>query len=94
MPRKLRRKDLAMWNQTMAVMTETQRAQLPGVSDLRARQVLAGGLVAQAAMEVFKVKRLKICPWALREGYSRSPRCTTLTRPSRRHRRRRLGRRR
>ncbi|HIW45945.1 MAG TPA: Ppx/GppA family phosphatase [Candidatus Yaniella excrementigallinarum] len=67
-PRKLRRKDLAMWNQTMAVMTETQRAQLPGVSDLRARQVLAGGLVAQAAMEVFKVKRLKICPWALREG--------------------------
>lgn len=67
-PRKLRRRDLTMWNQTMALMTEEQRAQLPGVSDMRARQVLAGGMVAQAAMEVFKIKKLRICPWALREG--------------------------
>lgn len=66
--RKLRLKDLTTWNQTMALMTEEQRAQLPGVSDIRARQVLAGGMVAQAAMEFFKVKRLRICPWALREG--------------------------
>lgn len=67
-PRTLRRRDVTLWNQTIALMTETQRAQLPGVSDIRARQVLAGGLVAQAAMEVFKVKKLRICPWALREG--------------------------
>lgn len=67
-PRKLRHKDVITWNHTMAVMTETQRAQLSGVSDIRARQVLAGGMVAQAAMEIFKVKSLKICPWALREG--------------------------
>lgn len=67
-PRRLRRRDLTMWNQTMALMTEEQRAQLPGVSDMRARQVLAGGMVAQAALEIFKVKKLRICPWALREG--------------------------
>jgi len=67
-PRKLRLKDLSMWNQTMALMNEKQRAQLPGISDMRARQVLAGGMVAQAAMEAFKVKKLHICPWALREG--------------------------
>lgn len=67
-PRKLRRKDLGMWNNTLAVMSASQRAQLPGVSDMRARQVLAGGLVAEAAMEIFDVRKLKICPWALREG--------------------------
>lgn len=67
-PRRLRAKDLVTWNQTIALMTETQRAQLPGVSDIRARQVLAGGMVAQAAMKMFKVKKLSICPWALREG--------------------------
>lgn len=66
--RKLRVKDLITWNQTIALMTEAQRAQLPGVSDIRARQVLAGGMVAQAAMKMFKVKKLSICPWALREG--------------------------
>lgn len=49
-------------------MSADQRAQLPGVSDVRARQVLAGGMVAQAAMEIFDVKKLRICPWALREG--------------------------
>src|SRR5690625_1917915 len=67
-PRKLRQKDLGTWIRTMAVMSEAQRAQLPGVSDMRARQVLAGGMVAQAAMEVFSIKKLRICPWALREG--------------------------
>lgn len=67
-PRKLRRRDVTMWNQTMALMNTDQRSQLPGVSDLRSRQVLAGGMVAQAAMEVFNIKKLRICPWALREG--------------------------
>lgn len=67
-PRKLRLRDVTMWNQTMALMSEAQRAQLPGVSDMRARQVLAGGMVAQAAMEAFNVKKIRICPWALREG--------------------------
>ncbi|MGZ4660017.1 MAG: Ppx/GppA phosphatase family protein, partial [Arthrobacter sp.] len=27
-----------------------------------------GALVAEAALEMFKFKKLRICPWALREG--------------------------
>src|SRR5699024_1063252 len=67
-PRKLRTKDLGISIRTMAVMSEAQSSQLPGVADMRARQVLVGGMVAQVAMEVFDIKKLKICPWALREG--------------------------
>ena len=41
---------------------------LPGVSDGRAPQLLAGALVAEATMDLFGVEELEICPWALREG--------------------------
>ncbi|MDR1999516.1 MAG: Ppx/GppA family phosphatase [Frankiaceae bacterium] len=43
-------------------------SQLPGVSPDRAHQLLAGAVVAQAAMELLDVQELEICPWALREG--------------------------
>ncbi|AXR74903.1 MULTISPECIES: Ppx/GppA family phosphatase [Auritidibacter] len=66
--RTLKRKDLKYWIGKMSKMTVDQRAQLPGVSEIRAPQVLAGGMVAHAAMKYFGVKRLVICPWALREG--------------------------
>jgi exopolyphosphatase/guanosine-5'-triphosphate,3'-diphosphate pyrophosphatase len=49
-------------------MTASQRAQLPGVSQGRAPQLLAGAIVADAAMETLGVEQLDICPWALREG--------------------------
>ena len=45
-----------------------QRVALPGVSASRARQLLAGAIVAEAAMDLLGVDRLDICPWALREG--------------------------
>lgn len=41
---------------------------MPGVSAARARQLLAGSLVADAAMDLLEVERLVLCPWALREG--------------------------
>jgi exopolyphosphatase/guanosine-5'-triphosphate,3'-diphosphate pyrophosphatase len=44
------------------------RASLPGVSAGRAPQLLAGALVAEAAMDLLQVEILDICPWALREG--------------------------
>ena len=44
------------------------RAELPGVSPGRARQLLAGAVVADAAMDLLGVDELEICPWALREG--------------------------
>lgn len=39
-----------------------------GVSRSRARQVVAGAMVAHAAMSQFKVPSVDVCPWALREG--------------------------
>lgn len=52
----------------LAAMPAAKRAGLPGVSVGRSAQLLAGALVAEAAMELLDVDRLEICPWALREG--------------------------
>ena len=49
-------------------MTSHQRERLSGVSASRSRQLLAGALVAEAAMDLLGLERLEICPWALREG--------------------------
>lgn len=49
-------------------MTTADRAELEGVSVDRAPQIVAGALVAEAAMRALGVDRLEICPWALREG--------------------------
>jgi exopolyphosphatase/guanosine-5'-triphosphate,3'-diphosphate pyrophosphatase len=38
------------------------------VSSARAPQLPAGAIVADAAMDLFGVDELEICPWALREG--------------------------
>lgn len=43
-------------------------AELDGVSVGRAHQVLAGAVVAAAAMDALGVDELEMCPWALREG--------------------------
>ncbi|MFC5723708.1 Ppx/GppA family phosphatase [Streptomyces gamaensis] len=66
--RTLSRRALEEWVPRLATMTAAQRAQLPGVSEGRAPQLLAGALVAEAAMDLFGVDELEICPWALREG--------------------------
>ena len=52
----------------LADMTSAERAQLSGVSAGRAPQLLAGAVVAEAAMDLLDIERLDICPWALREG--------------------------
>ncbi|GGT37616.1 Ppx/GppA phosphatase family protein [Streptomyces purpureus] len=66
--RELSRKDLEEWVPKLSAMTSGQRAALPGVSEGRAAQLLAGALVAEGAMDLFGVEELEICPWALREG--------------------------
>jgi len=66
--RVLRREVLAGWVPRLAEMTAGQRSALPGVSPRRAAQLLAGALVADAAMELLGVVELVISPWALREG--------------------------
>ena len=49
-------------------MTTADRAELEGVSADRAPQLVAGALVAEAAMRALGADTLEICPWALREG--------------------------
>ncbi|UQT57149.1 Ppx/GppA family phosphatase [Streptomyces durmitorensis] len=66
--RELKRKSLEDWVPQLAAMTAAERAELPGVSEGRAGQLLAGALVAEGAMDLFGVETLEICPWALREG--------------------------
>jgi exopolyphosphatase / guanosine-5'-triphosphate,3'-diphosphate pyrophosphatase len=43
-------------------------SELEGVSAARAHQLLAGAVVAEAAMRRLAVESVDICPWALREG--------------------------
>jgi len=49
-------------------MSSADLAELDGVSPGRADQVLAGAVVAAAAMDALGVTELVLCPWALREG--------------------------
>lgn len=49
-------------------MTAADRAELEGVSANRSHQIVAGALVAEAAMRSLGIEKLEICPWALREG--------------------------
>ncbi|MEU7239760.1 Ppx/GppA phosphatase family protein [Streptomyces sparsogenes] len=67
-PRRLTRQALEQWVPKLAAMPVDKREELPGVSEGRAPQLLAGALVAEAAMDLFQVDELEICPWALREG--------------------------
>ncbi|MDN5586439.1 MAG: Ppx/GppA family phosphatase, partial [Brevibacterium sp.] len=67
-PRKLFRRDLSGIIETLSSRTPEERATLPGVSQARAGQVLAGAIVADAAFAIFDVNVMNISPWALREG--------------------------
>lgn len=67
-PQRLDRDALRPWLPRLAEMTAADRATLPGVSPGRARQLLAGALVADAALDLFDLPALAIGPWALREG--------------------------
>ncbi|MBV1780680.1 Ppx/GppA family phosphatase [Paeniglutamicibacter sp. ABSL32-1] len=66
--RVLRAESLKLWTNRLTAMNWEERAELPGVSAIRAPQLLAGAIVALEAMSALKVKSLRICPWALREG--------------------------
>ncbi|PVE13563.1 Ppx/GppA family phosphatase [Streptomyces scopuliridis] len=66
--RELSRTSLEEWVPKLSTMSALQRAALPGVSDGRSSQLLAGALVAEAAMDLFGAESVEICPWALREG--------------------------
>lgn len=52
----------------LADMDVSARAKLPGVSENRASQIVAGAFVAESVMRNLDLKHLEVCPWALREG--------------------------
>ena len=66
--RRLRRRELRPWIDRLAAMPVRRRAALPGISAHRARQILAGSIVAHQVMRALDLDSVRICPWGLREG--------------------------
>lgn len=66
--KKLRIDSLRQITPRLAEMSQEDRAELPGVSNTRAKQITAGAFVAEAVMRNLDIDELEICPWALREG--------------------------
>jgi len=52
----------------LMAMDDKARRELPGVSEHRSHQIVAGAIVADAVMDIFGLPELEVCPWALREG--------------------------
>jgi exopolyphosphatase/guanosine-5'-triphosphate,3'-diphosphate pyrophosphatase len=66
--RVLRADDLRELVPQLAAMSAAERSRIPGVSEGRSEQMVAGAIVAEAAVDLFELDELVICPWALREG--------------------------
>jgi len=64
----LKHTDVSLWAERLGAMNAAERARIPGVSEGRAEQMLAGAIVADAVMDLMGCTQLEICPWALREG--------------------------
>jgi exopolyphosphatase/guanosine-5'-triphosphate,3'-diphosphate pyrophosphatase len=67
-PRLLNRNGLGQVTAFISRMPSGDLAELDGVGAHRAHQVLAGAVVAAAAMDALGVAEIELCPWALREG--------------------------
>lgn len=67
-PPRLRRTDLQAWIPRLAELPPHRRAELPGISAHRARQSLAGAVVAEALMTATDIDVISICPWSSKEG--------------------------
>jgi len=67
-PKILEKESLEKAIPRLAEMTDREREELPGVSKSRARQIVAGAVVAYTVMDNLDVSEVEICPWALREG--------------------------
>jgi exopolyphosphatase/guanosine-5'-triphosphate,3'-diphosphate pyrophosphatase len=67
-PRTLTRTGLRQVIGFIRHIAPSELSEMEGVSASRAHQLLAGAIVAEAAMRRLDVEALDICPWALREG--------------------------
>ncbi|RKN10863.1 Ppx/GppA phosphatase family protein [Streptomyces radicis] len=66
--RQLALADLRSATRRLAALSSAERAALPGISAARARQSLAGAIVAESAMRAMGLAAVTLCPWAIREG--------------------------
>ncbi|AXB42184.1 hypothetical protein A4R43_06260 [Amycolatopsis albispora] len=66
--RELRAADLRRLLPELAAKPAAKRAKMRGISAGRARQIVAGAVVAEQAMKAFDLESVELCPWALREG--------------------------
>ncbi|KUN86225.1 hypothetical protein [Streptomyces griseoruber] len=66
--RTLHRRDLRTAIERLAELPAAERARLPGISAPRAAQSLAGAVVGHTAMKLTGLRRVTVCPWAIREG--------------------------
>jgi exopolyphosphatase/guanosine-5'-triphosphate,3'-diphosphate pyrophosphatase len=64
----LRHADVTALADRLSRTSAAERMKLPGVSRGRAPQLAAGAIIADAAMDLFGLPQLEVCPWALREG--------------------------
>ncbi|WP_402469920.1 Ppx/GppA phosphatase family protein [Isoptericola aurantiacus] len=65
---RVRHDHLVDWEPRLAKLSSADRTVLPGIGPGRARQIVAGAVVAQEALGALGVVEVEICPWALREG--------------------------
>lgn len=56
------------WLPRMAQIPADARRALPGVTQDRAFQIVAGGYVLSEVMHAFDIETLNVSPWAMREG--------------------------
>ena len=65
--RELHLDDLRAWIPRLAALPASRRAELPGISQVRAHQALAGAIVAEALLTLAG-GQVAICPWSTRDG--------------------------
>src|SRR5258707_11301497 len=66
--RTLKHTDVTAIAERLTHTSVAERVAMPGASEGRASQLPAGAAVADAAMDLFSLPVLELCPWALREG--------------------------
>lgn len=59
---------LAQLNARLAVMGQSDRRSLPGISSQRAEIIIAGGCILEGTMRALRINSLRTCDWGLREG--------------------------
>jgi hypothetical protein len=71
--RVLTRRDVHAWIRRLARLTVEQRSRLRGVSAPRARQILAGAIVADLTMTTLDIDSVEVCPWAQGGHHAETP---------------------